>query len=255
MIFREFVERALFLLSVPKCVCCKEPLDFDDKAFCKTCMRGYLDDKTRDCSRCAKILSRCTCSNFYLAKHGVRRLIKLFRYETYKEMDSASYLVYSLKQDNRRDTFHFTTEELTAAIRANLNLEGREDSFLITNVPRRRTKVIEYGYDHAEVLARRVAANLGIEYFQILTSKSKKAQKETHGIERVKNAQFDYKAGKNVSLKGKTVILIDDIVTTGASLAACAKLIRALGCRNVVGAALGIAYRDAYIKPTPKYNN
>lgn len=255
MNFQEFVERALFLLSVPKCVCCKEPLDFEDKALCKTCMRGYLETKTRDCSRCAKILSRCTCSNFFLAKHGVKRLIKLFRYETYKEMDPASYLVYSLKQDNRRDTFHFTSEELTAAIRANLDLEGREDSFLITNVPRRRSKIIEYSYDHAEVLARRIAHNLGIEYFQVLTSKSKKAQKETHGIERVHNAQFEYKPGKSTSLKGKTVILIDDIVTTGASLSACAKLIRALGCRNVIGATLGIAYRDAYNKPKSKFYN
>lgn len=253
MKFKEFIERALFLLSVPKCVCCGEQLDFEDKALCKNCMRDYLDAKTRDCSRCARVLSRCTCSNFYLAKHGIKKLVKLFRYETYKESDPSSYLVYSLKQDNRRDTFYFTAEELTAAIRVNLQIEGNEEHFLITNVPRRRSKIIEYGYDHAEVMARRIAENLGIEYFQALCSKSKKSQKETHGRERRENAQFAYKTGKNLSLRGKTVIIVDDIVTTGSSLGACAKLLRALGCRNIIGAALGIAYRDAYTKPKPTF--
>ena len=250
----EFIERALFLISVPKCVSCKEPLDFEEKALCRDCLKEYLIDKTRDCSRCAKILSRCTCGNFYLSKCGIKSLIKLFRYETYKKDDPANFLVYSLKQDNRRDTLFFASEELTAAISANLDIIGKEDRFLITNVPRRRSKIIEYGYDHAEALAKAVAKNLGIEYFQVLVSKSKKAQKETHGKERRENAVFDYKAGNTSSIKGKTIILVDDIVTTGASLASCAKLLRGLGCRKIIGAALGIAYRDSYIKPVPKFN-
>lgn len=254
MKFSELIERTLFLVSVPKCVSCKEPLDFEDKALCKACLKEYLIDKTRDCSRCAKVLSRCTCGNFYLSRNGVKSLIKLFRYETYKKDDPANYLIYSLKQDNRRDTLFFTSEELTAAIRANLQVEGNEDNFLITNVPRRRSKIIEYGYDHAEALAKAVAKNLGIQYFQVLVSKSKRAQKETHGKERRDNAVFDYKAGNTSSLRGKTVILVDDIVTTGASLASCAKLLRGLGCRKIIGATLGIAYRDAYIKPTPIFN-
>jgi competence protein ComFC len=57
------------------------------------------------------------------------------------------------------------------------------------------------------------------------------------------------------SLKGKTVIVVDDVVTTGSSLAACASLIRGMGTRKIIGATLSIAYKDSYIKPRTVYNS
>ena len=60
----------------------------------------------------------------------------------------------------------------------------------------------------------------------------------------------DFKLIKNPpKLVGKKVIIVDDIVTTGASMAHCATLIRALGTKNIVGAEISIAYKDEFKYP------
>jgi predicted amidophosphoribosyltransferase len=92
-------------------------------------------------------------------------------------------------------------------------------------------------------LAKSIAKNLEIEYINLLRSNSQKAQKEMNYKERFKN--IDYKLiNDKTSLKGKSVIIVDDIVTTGSSMSSAAMLIRSLGAKRVLGATLGIAYRD-----------
>ena len=55
---------------------------------------------------------------------------------------------------------------------------------------------------------------------------------------------YKYKSNKDISLNGYTVIIVDDIITTGASMSSCAMLIKAYKPTKVIGAALGIAYKD-----------
>ena len=83
-----------------------------------------------------------------------------------------------------------------------------------------------------------------------MKSKLKTPQKKVHGEQRIKNAEFDY-LKKHPSVRGKRVILFDDIVTTGASMGASAMLIKGLGAKEIVGACIAIAFRDKY-KPFEK---
>ena len=72
------------------------------------------------------------------------------------------------------------------------------------------------------------------------------AQKKTHGEERIRNALFDYRKGIP-DIKGKRVLLVDDIVTTGASLGNSATLIKGLGVKSIVGVCIGVTYKDKHI--------
>ena len=99
----------------------------------------------------------------------------------------------------------------------------------------------------AKELAKSVSLKLGIEYVELLKSKSRKSQKSVHGQERKENAKFNYKKKGNISLKGRTVILIDDIITTGASLTNSATLIKRLKPKKIIGACIGTAYKEPYI--------
>lgn len=167
---------------------------------------------------------------------------------------ASNKLIYSLKHDNRKDTFNFLSRELATAISFSLEIRGREDLYILTNVPRRSAALRRDGYDHAAELAKRIGKMLGIRYISLLKSNAKKAQREMRGDERRKNARFAYKRkAKAINLKGITVILVDDVVTTGSSLAAASDLLRGLGTRNVIGAAISIAYKDSYVKPEIKY--
>lgn len=248
MDIKEFFKRILYYVSVPKCVLCKEKLDYEDRGLCKKCKIEYDRHKTRDCPTCGKILSRCSCSYEKLEAHGIKKFIKIFRYSKAEQSFSSNYLIYSLKQDNRADVLSFLSEELADAIKSSVDLTSSD--FVITNVPRRKKAVVNFGYDHAKALAVSTAKILGIEYVSLLKSKSKVAQKTVHGEERMRNAKFDYICDEDFTLKGKTVIIIDDIITTGASITNCATLIKGLRPKAIIAACLGTAYKEKYIEFT-----
>ena len=242
MKIKEIFNRILFLCSVPKCVKCGAKLDYTDRGLCSACLSVYEEHKRRDCPKCARVLSRCSCSSDYLMSHSVKCVIKLFRYSKTEESMPSNYLIYSLKQDNREDVLSFLAEELATAIRNSLDLNSGK--YIITSVPRRKKAIVNYGFDHAEILGRRVGSLLGLEYKALLKSKSKKPQKSVAGEARLYNAKFDYKTSEEIDLKGYTVILVDDIITTGASISSCATLIKGYRPKRIVAAVLGIAYKD-----------
>ena len=243
MTLKKLFDKILFYVSVPKCVSCGEILDFSDFPLCSACYDEYLNVKDRNCSICAKSLNRCTCSNEYLESHYVRKLVKVYRY-VYDDSLPSNKLIYSLKRENRKDVFEFLANELSDAVCQQIE---RFDNVIITNVPRRKASIKKYGYDHAAKIAKCIAKRTGAKYVPLLVSKTSKIQKKLQRSERIKNASFEYRR-KLPELKGKTVVIVDDIVTTGASLGACAALIRALKPKNIIGASVSIAYKDKYRK-------
>ena len=242
MTFKEFKNNLFFYLSAPRCVGCKERLSKNDLALCPDCLREYKEIKLRNCSICSKTLDFCSCTNKYLDSHYVHKLVKVFRYVQRDGLPSNN-LIYSLKRDNRSDVLEFLTDELSQAV---FNSVKDPENCVFINVPRRRSEAKRYGLDHAELLAKSLSKRFSAEYYQPLISKSKHAQKKTSGEERIKNAQFALKRKAN-DLKGKTVIIVDDIVTTGASMGACATLLRALRPKKIIGATVSIAFKDAYV--------
>lgn len=238
-----FFSSLLYYLSVPKCVGCGTWLKKDDGALCKNCMTVYSEHKEGACSRCAKKLSLCSCPPSYTDTHFVHTLIKCYRYK--KGDLSAPYnrLIYSLKREHRRDVVTFLAKELAESVRAQVK---NPEALVVTSVPRRKDAVLTVGYDHAEALAKQTAKLLGAPYLSLLCSKGKKAQKETVGEERYRNAVFDYASGRETDLSGTRVLLVDDVVTTGASMGNCAMLLHGLGAKQIIGAAVAIAYPDKH---------
>jgi ComF family protein len=168
----------------------------------------------------------------------------VFRYRPEAELPT-NKLIYSLKRDNREDVLDFLADELASSI-----VTAFKDchTFVFTSIPRRRASRVKYGIDHAELLSARVAKKLGAKYEKTLISHSKKEQKlSKHREDRMKNARFDY-AGRTVDLTGRTVVLIDDVVTTGASMSVAATLLKGAGARKIIGASLAIAYNDNALK-------
>ena len=243
MKIRELLNKVIYYVSVPKCVFCKDKLDYGERGLCKACVDTYEAHKLRNCPRCSRKLSECFCTYDDLDSHGIKNLVKIFRYSKNEESMPSNYLIYSLKQDNRKDVISLLADELSSALK--LHLEDECDKYVITSVPRRKKAIVNFGYDHAEKLAKEVAKRLDIEYMRILRSMSKKPQKTVYGHERIENAKFEYASSSDLSLKGKTVILVDDIITTGASITNCATLIRGLRPKKIIGACLGTAYKEA----------
>lgn len=210
-------------------------------------MKRYLNHKERNCSRCSKKLSHCSCTSGYLASRNVKHVSKVFRYTRNAQDTPWNCLIYSLKKDNRADVIEFLADELSESIRNTIpDISKYPSNYLVTNIPRRKSAIREYGYDHAKTLAKKVSRKLNVNYVSLLKSKTRKAQKTTFGEGRIKNVKFDYKAFCPKSIKGKRAIIIDDIITTGASISTAARLICNLGAKDISAASVAIAYHDIY---------
>lgn len=108
---------------------------------------------------------------------------------------------------------------------------------LITWAPLHAKRKRERGYDQAELLARRVGGLTGLPVESTLEKlRSTAVQSRTEGdAARKANVRGAYRALPGLDLAGKRVVLIDDVVTSGATLAECAAALRAAGAASVAG--------------------
>jgi len=117
-------------------------------------------------------------------------------------------------------------------------LSGQFD--LVSYVPVSRRTLRRRSYDQAKLLAEAVAAVYGVEAVTTLCKpRSNRKQSSIHDAKlRHENVRGVYEAIDPAQFAGKRVLLIDDIVTTGATLSSAALTLQAAGAADVVCAAL-----------------
>ncbi len=233
-------EKIIYYISVPKCIGCKARLDINELALCRKCKEEYDNILLRNCSRCGKKLNECFCTNKFLDAHYVHNVSKVFRYLINEDLPT-NKLIYSLKHNNRRDVLKLLSEELANAIKRNI---VSFDNFIITNIPRNRRSYRKEGFDHAVYLAKAVAKLLNTPYEPLLISKTNREQKKAGSRQgRLHNISLEIK--KNCpNIKDKNIIIIDDIITSGASMSVAATLLKGEGAKKIISASLAIAYKD-----------
>jgi predicted amidophosphoribosyltransferase len=102
-------------------------------------------------------------------------------------------------------------------------------------VPRRRAAVKAIGHDHARQIALFLADEMGLSLSAAIRRRPlTHQQKELSAAAREQNAAKSFELDASDTVVGKTVILVDDVCTTGTSLAACASLLKQAGAMRVV---------------------
>lgn len=112
-------------------------------------------------------------------------------------------------------------------------------------IPLHKRKFRERGYNQAELIARGVSVVTGAPVRADLIRRRQFTETQTklNIDERKKNMEdaFELLPGKEEEMRGKSVIIIDDVITTGATISSCAEELKASGVKNVVAASLALA--------------
>lgn len=109
----------------------------------------------------------------------------------------------------------------------------------ITCVPMHREQKIKRGYNQSELLAKECADLMQTGYIDAIEKfKKNQVQHSLSGAERRKNVKGVYRPLNKENLKDKRILLVDDIVTTGSTLAECTKILSKAGCGEICCAAV-----------------
>ena len=107
---------------------------------------------------------------------------------------------------------------------------------LVIPVPLHKNRKRARGFNQSELLAQNLAGRLGLPYWTaLLRHKNSKRQVDLEKAQRFENVKDSVTADPAQGLKGKKIILIDDVATTGATLNECARALKAAGAAEVWG--------------------
>ena len=113
---------------------------------------------------------------------------------------------------------------------------------IVTCVPQTKRKRRKRGYNQSALLAKEIAKQLSLPYDELLLIKTRETpdQHNLKGKARIDNLKNAFATEKNKAIEGKTILLCDDIKTTGATLNECRKTLLKAGAAAVCCAAIAV---------------
>ncbi|MEA1909640.1 MAG: ComF family protein [Patescibacteria group bacterium] len=214
------------LFFPPKCASCNR----GGKWFCDGCKAQLKPIKTSICFGCGrltedfKICKRCRykfkfsrCFVGCVWREGIlRKILHKYKYGRVRVLsyDLGDILINIIKS--------YSCEDL-----------------IITSVPLHFKKRWQRGFNHSALLASVVTQKISGTYIENLLIKTKptKAQVGLSRKDRLKNLQnsFEVNLRHASAIQGRTILIIDDVITTGATINACADALKRLGAKEVWG--------------------
>ena len=212
---------------------------FPENITCYICGGELNEEKNHICNKCynqlpiiKKHCEKCGCE-IYSGKYCVRcknaalNIDRCFTVCSYD--DFVKGIIYRFKNGDR----YLGT--LLADIMAN-GLKKSNIAFdIITCVPV-TLKVLKFrGYNQSILLAQNIARqlNLPLDIFSLQKVKDTEFQKDLNAKQRLKNLENAFKITDDNIFKDKTVLLIDDVITTGSTLSACGEALKLKGAKTV----------------------
>ncbi len=198
---------------------------FDGQPFCKDCFSKVKFIETSFCEKCGRLTvesqEKCQSCNHEWAVDKAR---SLFAYLGY-----GKFLVQNLKYNNARylaDVFAKSLEEVCVK-----NMFAPD---VITFVPMDELSQYKRGYNQAELLATALAKRLNYEVIGgLIKKKQTKNQQSLDFFERQRNLKNTFSVLDKECFKNKKVLLIDDVLTTGATSNEIAQVLKKSGAKSV----------------------
>lgn len=209
------------LLFPPKCMFCGTLMDTSEDVVCTECLHSELPEVERELPK-VQFFEK-TVATFWYEEPIIGAILR-FKFHGMSSYGTqfGCWLAGTVKD----------------------KLDGRFD--VISWVPCSSLRRWSRGFDQAELLAKSLAASLGMEAIPTLKKiKHNPKQSRTKGAARRKaNVLGVYHAYEPQRFQGRRVLLIDDVLTTGATLSECGKTLLMSGSGELVCAVIAAAHGD-----------
>ena len=233
---RVYWHRMLEILFPRKCPVCDQIIMPKGAVICPECRRRVNLVTEPRCLKCGKQLfceeaeycDGCEKKTF----HYTRGLV-LLNYDSV-----ARKILTALKYHGKCDNADYLAAETVARLREEI-LGMQADCFVPVPVHPRRKRV--RGFNQAELIAKRLGERMDIPVRTDVLKRIKNTlpQKELGSSARLNNLLKAFAVKNTEKLEGKTVILVDDVHTTGATLHTCAALLKAAGATEIFFVTVG----------------
>ena len=222
---RAFIVDFIDLLFPTLCLGCSQSLSANEKVLCARCRislpetgqhRDPYDQNHLLNKFAGKVPIRFVSSYVYFTKGGiVQKLIHGIKYKGQKEAakEIAAWYGHQLKLESK------LTDEIDVVI----------------GVPLHKSRLQQRGYNQADLIAEGLAEALDVPVRTdiLIRSRFKESQTHKNRLERWENVSTVFAVVNQNEVKDKNVVIVDDVLTTGATIEACAVELIKAGCKSV----------------------
>jgi ComF family protein len=209
------------------CPGCNKKLSADEKPVCSECLSSILiaDDFRLQYEYDRKFTSEKIIKDFYAR----------YVFETDKTLQD---IIHALKYKKQFKLGVLLGEILSEGIRS----RNWQFDFIVP-VPIHPLKKAERGYNQSDYIVKGLSKSLDIPYSTKLLKRTKHTESQTHlaMTERAKNVANAFKVKNPKLIKGKSFLLVDDVITTGATTQECGRALVSGGAKLVYACSIGIA--------------
>ena len=215
--------------------CGKEVFDYPTHRLCTACEENLPKNQARTCQKCGRqTLAEGICLT---CKVYPPSFTQGFSPLVYKEQSAG--LVNRLKNGNPYLALYLG-EKIAEYFLSRHEAKAEGLPYLIIPIPLTEKRMRERGYNQATELAESlykaltkqgISAELDLDILQ--KTRETGQQKHMTYLERMENASGAYHIHKRTACRERTILLVDDILTTGATGGECAKLLKNAGAKEV----------------------